>query len=162
MLSSYGIPFQFQQSSQKAGDVPAAEARKKIFVLDDDPEMQIFLSNLLSSAGYHPVIFENGAVELERIAADMPALMIMCVIKYRDNKTRLYKALKADPLLRRIPVIMLSNFDRRTFFHYQKIKNPTLGGGLPEPEGFFVKPLEADELLRLVRKLTEGETCIDR
>ena len=70
----------------------ADPGRKKIFVLDDDPEMQIFLSNLLNSAGYQPVIFENGAVELDRIAVSMPALMILCVIKYRDNKTRLYMA----------------------------------------------------------------------
>ncbi len=124
-------------------------------MLDDDPEMQIFLSNLLYSAGYQPVIFENGAVELNLIAADMPALMIMCVIKYRDNKTRLYKTLKEDPVLKHIPVIMLSNIDRKTFFHYQKIKNPTFGSSLPEPEGFLVKPLEADDLLRLVRELTE-------
>ena len=132
--------------------MPAVPVRKKIFVLDDDPEMQIFLSNLLYSAGYDPVVFENGAMELERIAADRPALMIMCVIKYRDNKTRLYKALKEDPVLKRIPVIMLSNFDRKTFFHYQKIKNPTFGGGLPE----------ADELLRLVRRLTEGSATDNR
>jgi len=146
----------------RSGDVPADPVRKKIFVLDDDPEMQIFLSNLLDSAGYDPVIFENGAVELDRIAADMPALMIMCVIKYRDSKTRLYKALKEDAVLKQIPVIMLSNFDRKTFFHYQKIKNPTFGGGIPEPEGFFVKPLEADELLRVVRRLTESSSADDR
>jgi len=139
--------------------VPADPARKMIFVLDDDPEMQIFLSNLLNSAGYHPVIFENGAVELDQIAADMPALMIMCVIKYRDNKTRLYKALKEDPVFKQIPVIMLSNIDRKTFFHYQKIKNPTFGRGLPEPEGFLVKPLEADELLRMVHRLTEKNSA---
>jgi CheY-like chemotaxis protein len=139
---------------KRAGDVPADPVRKKIFVLDDDPEMQIFLSNLLNSAGYFPVVIDNGAVELERIAADMPALMIMCVIRYRDSKTRLYKALKEDPVLKRIPVIMLSNIDRKTFFHCQKIKNLTFGRGLPEPEGFLVKPLEADELLRLVRELT--------
>jgi hypothetical protein len=98
-------------------------------------------------------------VELDRIAADMPALMIMCVIKYRDSKMRLYGALKEDALLKLIPVIMLSNIDRRTFFHCQKIKNPTFGRGLPEPEGFLVKPLEADELLRLVRRLTEKSSA---
>jgi CheY-like chemotaxis protein len=135
--------------------VSSDSARKKIFVLDDEPEMQIFLSNLLKSEGFRPIIFESGAVEEERIAADHPALIIMCVIKYRDSKTRLYRALKEDPILKQIPVIMLSNIDRRTFFHYQKIKNPIIGGALPEPEGFLVKPLEADDLLRLVHRLTE-------
>lgn len=117
--------------------------------------MQIFLSNLLKSEGFQPIVFESGAVEKERIAEDYPSLIIMCVIKYRDNKAQLYRMLKEDTILKQIPVIILSNIDRKTFFHYQKIKKPNIGRALPEPEGFLVKPLEADDLLRLVRRLTE-------
>lgn len=129
-------------------------AAKKIFVMDDDPEMQIFLANLLGSGGYQPIIAERGKDGLQQVREADPALVILCMMKYRDRKRELYRNLKNDAKLKRIPVILLSNIERRTFFHYQKFKTRPMGAFLPEPEGYFVKPLEADDLLRSIHRLT--------
>lgn len=129
-------------------------AGKKIFVMDDDPEMQIFLANLLSSSGYRAIIAEPGKDGLLQIIETAPEVVILCMMKYRDRKRELYRSLKNDPKLKQIPVIMLSNIERRTFFHYQKFKNRPSGASLPEPEDYFVKPLEADDLLRSIHQLT--------
>lgn len=133
-------------------------ARKKIFVMDDDPEMQIFLANLLNSAGYRAIIAEGGKDTLQQIAEAGPVVIILCMMKYRDRKRELYRSLKNDANLKQIPVILLSNIERRTFFHYQKFKTHPMGASLPEPEDYFVKPLEADDLLRSIHQLTRQTT----
>jgi CheY-like chemotaxis protein len=129
-------------------------AKKKILVVDDEPEMQIFLSNLLNTGGFDPVIAESGTAELSEIIAEIPDLIILNMIRFRDRQTLLYRHLKTDEKLRAIPVIMLSSLDRKTFYHYQRLKNDPVGGALPEPEAFILKPPEAEELLRVVLTLT--------
>lgn len=129
--------------------------KKKIFVLGDEPEMQIFLCNLLHTRGFQPVIAESDADALQSVIDEDPALIIIDVIKYRDSKTWLYRSLKAHERLKNIPVIMLSNIDRRIFFHYHKFKPFPASGAIPEPDAFLIKPPEADELLQLVDVLTK-------
>jgi CheY-like chemotaxis protein len=128
--------------------------KKKILVVDDEPEMQIFLSNLLNTSGFDPVIAESGTAELDQIIAEIPDLIILNMMRFRDRQTLLYRNLKTDEKLRAIPVILLSSLDRKTFFHYQRLKNPAVGGALPEPEAFILKPPEAEELLQVVQTLT--------
>ena len=127
----------------------------KILVMDDEPDMQIFLTNLLLSGGFNPILVQSGKDPLKHIEKENPALIIICVVKYRDTKIRVYRELKSDDVLKKIPVIMLSNIDRRTFFHHHKFKSPAYGGALPEPEAYLVKPPEAEELMSLVTRLTQ-------
>ncbi|MFZ0611424.1 MAG: response regulator [Desulfobacterales bacterium] len=128
--------------------------KKKILVVDDEPEMQIFLCNLLHTCGFHTVIAECGAAPLKEIIAEVPDLIILNMMHYRDRQSLLYRLLKTDEKLKAIPVVMLSSLDRNTFFHYHGLKNYPVGGALPEPEAFILKPPEAEELLRVVRTLT--------
>ena len=131
-------------------------ARKKILVMDDEPEMQIFLSNLLSSSEFVPVVIESGTGGIQKILAEPPDLIILNLGRYHERQTRLYQELKGCSKLKDIPVIMLSSFDRKTFLHYQRLKNPPVSGALPEPEAFILKPLEVEELLQAVQALTES------
>jgi CheY-like chemotaxis protein len=126
----------------------------KILVVDDEPEMQIFLSNLLHTCGFDPVIAESGTAELSEIIAEIPDLIILNMMHYRDRQSLLYRILKTDEKLKAIPVIMLSSLDRKTFFHFQRLKKFPVGGALPEPEAFILKPPEAEELLQVVQTLT--------
>ena len=122
--------------------------------MDDEPEMQIFLSNLLSSSEFVPVVIESGTGGIQTILDESPDLIILDLGRYHERQTRFYQELKGCSKLRDIPVIMLSSLDRKTFLHYQRLKNPPAGGALPEPEAFILKPLEVEELLQAVKTLT--------
>ena len=128
--------------------------KKKILVVDDEPEMQIFLFNLLHACGFDAVIAESGTTELSKIIAEIPDLIILNMMRYRDRQSLLYRILKTDEKLKAIPVILLSSLDRKTFFHFQRLKKSPVGGALPEPEAFILKPPEAEELLQVVQALT--------
>jgi CheY-like chemotaxis protein len=127
--------------------------KKRILVIDDEPEMQIFLSNLLNTSGFETQVAEGGTAEPSEIISDCPDLIILNMMRYRDRQSLLYRTLKTDEKLRTIPVIVLSSLDRRTFFYFQHLKSVPVAGALPEPEGFILKPPEADELLQVVQAL---------
>ena len=141
---------------QEANLSPESE-QKKICVVDDEFEMRVFLTNLLNTGGYETVVFEGGGQSLRQVVAEKPALIILNIARYRDSNTLLYRDLKQDQRLKRIPVIMLSTLNRDTFFHYQNFKKAPGSHGLPAPEAYLNKPPEADELLDLVRSLTATE-----
>ena len=107
--------------------------QKKICVVDDEFEMRVFLTNLLNTGGYETVVFEGGGQSLRQVVAEKPALIILNIVRYRDSNTLLYRDLKQDQRLKRIPVIMLSTLNRDTFFHYQNFKKAPGSHGLPAP-----------------------------
>jgi hypothetical protein len=49
--------------------------------------------------------------------------------------------------------------DKKTFSFYQKFQGTSRDKGVPEPGAYLEKPLEAEELIRLVHRLTITEEC---
>lgn len=125
----------------------------RVLVVDEDPEMRMFLSTVLSSGGFIPVITENGAEGLRRAVEEMPAIIILDVMMSGRVNFQLYHSFRQDKKLREIPVIMLSALSRNTIFHFQKYQSPDFGSRVPEPDAYIEKPPEADELLDMVNRL---------
>lgn len=129
--------------------------RKKILVVSDELDMRIFLSNLLDAGGFKPTEAENGAEGLKMATAMKPALIILDVMMSNKEGIQIYRNLKNDKTLKKIPVIMLSAIDRKTFFFYEKFKSIPSVAGVPEPEAYLEKPPEAEELMGIVQMLTK-------
>jgi CheY-like chemotaxis protein len=133
--------------------------KKKILVVDDELDMQIFLFNLLRSKGFDPINVEIGSEVLQIATEIKPALIILNAMMLCKGSSKVYCDLKQDKRLQNIPVIMHSIVDKQIFFYFQKFRSGTAGQILPEPDAFLIKPLEAEELLGLVETLTEtGDT----
>ena len=126
-----------------------AENKKKILVVDDEPDTVMFLSNLLESDGFEPVVAENQAQGLWMARTKNPAVILIDMAMPREAGIELYRSMKQDGDLKTTPVIMLSNLDKKTFFQYQK--------SIPLPDAYLLKPPEAEELLGIIRELSERD-----
>ncbi len=131
---------------------------KKILMVVDEPEMQIFLSKLLETGSFDPIIAENGIEGLQKAREENPALIILDVMVSGQESARMYRKVKHDNKLRKIPVILLSAISRDTFFHYEHLENGQSGHGVPKPEGFLEKPPEAAEVLNLIKDILSKES----
>nr|CBX31282.1 hypothetical protein N47_E47940 [uncultured Desulfobacterium sp.] len=127
---------------------------KNILVVDDELDMLIFLSNLLMAEGFTVIEAKNGTEGITKARKNPPALIILDVMMSEESGIQIYRLLKFDKQLKRIPVIMLSAIDRDTFSHYQKFESSQPGQSVPEPEAFLEKPPEAEELINIVLELT--------
>ncbi len=125
---------------------------KKVLVVDDEPDMRVFLSTLLETNGFKPLSAEDGRQGLEMARKSKPALIILDVMMPRESGVTMYRELKLDAALKEVPVIMLSALSRKTFFHSQRVLDEYKGEKIPEPNAYIEKPPEPEELLEAIRK----------
>ena len=124
--------------------------KKKILIVDDELDMRIFLSTLLETSGYKPVMTRDGTEGLQKARDVAPDLIILDIMMPGEGGVHMYRQLKTDKILNKIPVIMLSAVARKTFNHYIKMLNVRLENAIPDPEAYMEKPPEAEELLRII------------
>ena len=125
---------------------------KKVLVVDDELDMRTYISTLLETSGFKPLLAENGIQGLDMARQDKPKLIILDVMMPKESGINMYRELRKDPDLKGIPVIMLSALSRKTFFHSQKLLDEYDGEKIPEPEAYIEKPPEPEELLEAIKK----------
>ncbi len=128
--------------------------KKKVLVVDDELDVRTFISTLLETNGYKPIIAEDGESGYLIAKEKQPDLVVLDVMMPKESGIKMYRQLRTDPELMAIPVIMVSGIAKKTFMHSQKVLNDYTGTQVPEPEAYIEKPPEADELLAYVLKLT--------
>jgi CheY-like chemotaxis protein len=131
--------------------------RIRVLVVDDEPDMRIFLCNLLGGCGYDPIPAADREKALRQALKRRPALIIMEATMPAGDGPQLFRDLQQDERLKGIPVILVSSVDRKSFREYQRFVC-----SLPEEIGtdgagayaYLKKPLDADELMGWVHALT--------
>jgi CheY-like chemotaxis protein len=125
-------------------------AKKRVLVVDDEMDMRTFVSTLLETSGFKPLMAEDGTQGLEMARRDKPSLIILDIMMPRESGITMYRSLKTDPALKDIPVIMLSALAKKTFLHSQSVLDAYKGEKIPEPAAYIEKPPEPDELLEAI------------
>lgn len=131
--------------------------KPRVLIVADEIDMRIFISTLFSNAGHKPVAAGDGDAGLQKAREMMPELIVLDMMMPGEAGVVMYRALKGDPSLRQIPVILLSAVTRKTFTHYLKMLNVQGEETLPVPDAYMEKPPDAEELIALANRLI-GET----
>ena len=126
--------------------------KKRILVVDDELDMRTFITTLLETSGYKPIIAVNGEDGILQAREKKPAAIILDVMMPREGGIQMYRELKNDEELKEIPVIMLSAIAKKTFFHSQQVLNTYRGQKVPEPAAYIEKPPETEELLQILEQ----------
>jgi DNA-binding NarL/FixJ family response regulator len=82
--------------------------KKKILVIEDEPEMRRNIAALLRYHDFEPVIAENGRRGIEAARRDKPDLILCDVMMPELDGHGVLQALQADALLARVPFIFLT------------------------------------------------------
>jgi two-component system phosphate regulon response regulator PhoB len=129
-----------------------SQQNKKVLIVDDEMDMRIFLSTLLQTSGYRPIIASNGEEGIQKARQHKPAAIILDVLMPKAGGVQMYRQVKTDENLKKIPVIMISAIAKKTFFHSMQMLNRYRGQSVPEPEAYIEKPPETEELLQTLEK----------
>ncbi len=79
-----------------------------ILVVEDQEEIAALLRFKLKNSGYEVVLAENGKLGLETARSNPPDLIILDVMMPVMNGLETLKELKGDPILKSVPVIMMT------------------------------------------------------
>lgn len=125
---------------------------KKVLVVDDDPDVRLFSVTVLEENGYTPLEATNGEEGMQIIKKDQPDLILLDVLMPRESGIRLYRELKTDKKLKKIPVIIMSGITRKSFLRSQKALTEFGGAEVPEPQTYLEKPVEPEELEAAIKE----------
>jgi signal transduction histidine kinase/CheY-like chemotaxis protein len=83
---------------------------QNVLIVDDDPQLVELISRMLQSAGevYHPLEAFGGAEALERLRREPVDLVLLDLLMPEVSGLMMLQAMKADPALVEIPVIVIS------------------------------------------------------
>ncbi|RPH38709.1 MAG: response regulator [Desulfobulbaceae bacterium] len=122
--------------------------KKKILLIDDDPDFVEAVRVIIASGGYDVRVAYDGAEGLEAVAQEKPDLIILDVMMPVMNGHEACAKLKANPETAKIPIILLTAVADRvttsTYTHRDMLES--------EAEDYMPKPVEPAELLGLVQQ----------
>ncbi len=120
---------------------------KEILIVDDEMDMRIYLSTLLETSGYRPITCQNGRDGISKARSLKPDLILLDVMMPGDGGVKMYRALKTDPELESIPVIMITAVGGNSFAHYLNMLNAGLPRPVAPPANYLEKPVDPNTLL---------------
>lgn len=126
---------------------------RTILIVEDEMDMRFFLMTLITSGGFKAVMARNGKEGLQKADAIRPDAILLDVMMPEEGGALMYRRLKTEPELARIPVVVLSGVSKRSFLHYLKMLNATSFGHIPLPQAYVEKPPEPSMLLAVLNDL---------
>jgi CheY-like chemotaxis protein len=129
--------------TEAPGPVPESGSPLTVLVVDDDSDMRLYLRGCLRHFGENvDRVLEAGDGEkaLSLLRTDMVHLVITDVVLPLLDGYALCRAIRDDPLLRDVPVLMISGEDKGR-------------SGPVAADGYLAKPFNAQQLREAVDKL---------
>jgi CheY-like chemotaxis protein/class 3 adenylate cyclase len=123
------------------GSLPAS--RERILVVDDSPAQRHYVADCLARQGFDVVTADNGKTALDKAQAVRPALVVSDYEMPVMTGFELVHALRRDPELRQIPVIMLTARDSRRDMAQMRAAGAS---------AYLVKPFSQDKCIALVER----------
>jgi len=127
--------------SEAPGRAERAEGQPLVLVIEDDPPALELIQKVLESAGMDVLSARDGAEGLRLARERRPAAITLDLLMPRIDGWEVLAQLKADPITRAIPVVILSCLDRPE------------QGRRAGADAFLTKPLDRTELVRTVLRL---------
>ncbi|OQY01676.1 MAG: hypothetical protein B6I26_03495 [Desulfobacteraceae bacterium 4572_130] len=125
---------------------------KKVLIVDDDDDVRTFLLTVLEENNYTPLIAHDGIEGKDMIEKHKPDLVILDVLMPRGSGIQLFRKLKTDDSLKKIPVIMFTGISLKSFLRSQKVLDEFQNGKVPKPDIYLEKPVEPEELIEAIQK----------
>jgi CheY-like chemotaxis protein len=126
---------------------------KNILIVDDDRDVFESMKIVLEAEGYGVDWATNGADAITKARSARPDLMILDVMMNTDDEGfQVTYAMKQDPQLSCIPIVMVTSVGARTGFSFDRKKDEDF---LPVNE-FLEKPVDPRTLVDKVRENLGG------
>ena len=130
--------------------------KKKILVIDDEPDVTTYLVSLFEDNDFIVVSAADGVEGLQKAKAEKPDLITLDISMPEKSGVRFYREIREDPDLKAIPIVIVtgveSTYDGGSGQDFQRFLSTRKS--VPPPDAFIQKPVEEAELLGAVKKLT--------
>jgi CheY-like chemotaxis protein len=123
--------------------------QKRILIVDDEQDIRTYLSTLLEDQGFKTVQAKDGEEAMQELLKEVPDVITLDVSMPEKSGVKFFREIKTDDRWKSIPVIIVTGVsdDFKNFISSRH--------RIPAPEGFVSKPISPEEILSIVRRLTQ-------
>ena len=111
---------------------------KKIMIIDDDPNVVTYLTDLFGDNGYDTCSASGGSKALEILENEKPDLITLDLEMPEEWGPRFYRKLMHEKEFKNIPVIVISGLTGSKYAIQKAVAS-------------LMKPFDRDELLKIVK-----------
>jgi CheY-like chemotaxis protein len=146
-------PADLAASSARASDIPPDLHGRRVIVADDDPAIRWFFADLLRAQGCDVEEVTDGEAALDHARRTVPDLVVSDIRMPRLDGVNLCRALRSDPILADVPVVLLS--------WKEDWLRQAEGGGV-EASAYLAKRSTPEEVLLRIQEVLEPHTVFER
>ena len=122
----------------------------KILLVDNDVDIVDLNKAILENNNYEVVTAFSGREGLNKLKVEQPDLVVLdLMMEKHDSGFAFAKQIKADPVYKSTPIIMLSSVAEQTGFEFTQEQD----GYWMKTNDFLKKPVTANQLLAKVEEL---------
>ena len=127
---------------------------KKVLIIDDNPDVILFISTLLKDNNYETIEANDGVEGLTRAKAENPDLILLDLMMPRRSGIAVLGEIKRDASLKNIPVIMVTGVAGETGIDLGAFLKRSIGKDKSDirPDGYVEKPIDPEKLLNIIRE----------
>lgn len=119
--------------------------QKKLLIIEDDPDILEVLEMVFSTYEFD-VVTSSRSLSADMVSSLLPDIVLLDYWLSNGLGSDLCKAIKADPFLSHVPIIMLS-----AYLQLPEVANDSCA------DGFVKKPFDIDELYKYVKGVAFAE-----
>jgi two-component system alkaline phosphatase synthesis response regulator PhoP len=124
--------------------------KKKVLIIDDNPEFLKLNGATLRAAGYEVEVAYNADEGFTKVEYGQPDVIVLDLMMERhDSGFKLAKKLKSHPVFKSIPILILTAVGEATGFRFSMEQD----GHWMKTDDFADKPLPPDQLVERVQRL---------
>ena len=124
--------------------------KDKILIIDDEPDIVMYLTTLLEDHGYDVISASDGEKGLDLAQSENPDFICLDVMMPKKTGVALYQEIKTDPNLKKIPCVIISAYESAYTFKGTAFRRLVRDKSIPEPLEFFEKPLNIPVFLGFI------------
>ncbi len=125
------------------------EKPKLVLVVDDEPDVRMFIEAALEDAGFEVVTAGNGHEAYNRVKERAPDFITLDLVMPKQSGALFYLKLCNNKTWCDIPVMIISAHAHDELGE-DDFRQLMKGQGAPRPTHFMEKPVRSDELVRVV------------
>lgn len=137
---------------------------KTVLVVDDEPNVRLYLSSILEDAGFRVLTAEDGEQALAMVRDEKPDIISLDLIMPKKSGHKLMLELRRDRELARIPVLIVTAH-ARTDLGQGHLEDLRESGVISGPGTYLEKPVSPLKYVRSIERalgLEESEDATDR
>ena len=127
------------------------EVRKRVLIIDDDPDVRELVGISLERRGISVLFAEDGDKGLEASRKEKPDLIILDVLMPKKDGLSVFEDLLKEEKLAVIPVVMLTSVSDKVGFGFSADTMKEHFG--KKPAAYLEKPVDPEGLVKTVQNL---------